>query len=115
MPVKVTKFKLGFFYKPSLGYNPEGYLSKLMYDPYPTSFYITKESPRIQNFTAFDKIPKNVFDIIKNDLLIMFFCGEIQYTNESNKKIMKYTFNAMLYPPPSKEYRIVYLNNEEVK
>lgn len=115
VPVKITKFKLGFFYKSTIGYNPDGYLATIIYDPYPTSFYVTKESPRIQNFTGFDKIPTAQYDAIKKEELGMFFCGEIQYTNEINNKKMKYIFNAFLYPPPSKEYRIVYLNNSEIK
>jgi len=115
VPVKITKFKLGFFYKPAIGYNPDGYLGTLIYDPYPTSFYVTKESPRIQNFTGFDKIPNAQYDAISKEELGMFFCGEIQYTNEINNKKMKYIFNALLEPPPSKEYRIVYLSNSEVK
>jgi hypothetical protein len=113
VPIKVTKFKLGFLYKPTVGYNPEGYLKTLMYDPIPTSFYITKEAPRIQYFNAFDKISKVSFEAAKKGDLLLFFCGEIKYINELNSKKMKYMFNALLSPPPSNEFKVVFLNNTE--
>ncbi len=113
VPVKVMGFKLGFFYRNTIGFNPDGYLKTLAYESIPTTFYITKETPRIQFFTAYDKISALHFDAVSKGVLALFFCGEIKYVNEMNGKKMKYIFNALLNPPPSIEHKMVFLNNIE--
>jgi hypothetical protein len=115
-PIQVMKFKFFLYYSgATIGFNPEGYLNPIPYDPLPTSFYVTKEFPRTQYFTSSDIMPVEEFNNIKNEKILMFFCGEIKYVNQMNLKKMKYTFNVLLYPPPSNEFRILFLNNIEDK
>jgi hypothetical protein len=114
-PAQVYRFRLGFFYSKTIGVSPEGYVKKLLDDPIPSGFSITNQYPRIEMFTADDIIPKAFYDEAMNNNLYMIFCGEIEYFSEVNQDRRKYVFNAILFPPPRKDYKLIYFRNINLK
>ncbi len=112
---KIIKYKVGFFYSPIIQFKPQGYLATIPFDPIPAGLYVTSQYPAVQIMTANNSITQEAYNQAIAQKTVMIMCGEIDYINEINSKKRKHIFNVVLYPPPSKETKMVYLENIDEK
>lgn len=113
-PARIIDTEVGYFvdFKDSSD-NP--YSRNLIRKHDTSENYIIKEAPFSQYFNTESPISVFHYENLKNKKSFVYFFGDIIYISEVNNKKRKCQFYIQIYPPPSQEYKVIYIKNIDLE